>query len=686
MNKRFIKYFWALPLLGMLSGCSDSEVSEGSQNANNAINFAVTTSKQSSSDSRATIVDNDAVRVDGSSFGLYAYSHSADWVKGTAPSTTPNFMNNQEVKYDGSSWKYDPLKFWTDDKISFFGYLPYATSKLLDGITDAAVTASAEANAMPQVEFQQTMDAAKMIDFVASHAINKKSGDGIVTLDFKHVLTRLNFKARLDEELLNNSTTHVYVTGLKICGTKGYTDPADETGATLIGNDASRFFKKATFVLGDGNGTQDPTDQTGATYLNDAEGQWKYVAGTNPTINAAAPQDDALDIAGIMPLTDHTLTSTTDQTKTVTTHGKEVEQNGDVTPLLTTDGAKQHYLFLIPPYGIEGIKSEKDVIVELKYVVVTQDEKLDEKFTPIPTKEKTVAVSLPNGTLQQGKAYNIIFTVGLNPVRVDVNVSDWDKDETTKYAPSEKSNTNSNTDILTAWEALNTKKALTKTANYFVINVDEMPQTTPLDLRTKVDGNRFSAFEVGDQVELKFADDEDGNTFDDTKKVLVPNGWYYENRPVNGKTRHIISKLSNYITVVPTTDYDPSTQYNATDLNALLTQLNTAHTGDIHYYAVDFYCKAPAASSFDLSTLTGLENTLKDFDFDRDYLYIVFNEDNGGGTQTYAVPDGWELTAVKSFPGKYLLKPKGTGSNTSATSMAVGETVYANGGSFQLSK
>ena len=681
MNKRLVKYFWALPLLGMLSGCSDSEVSEGSQNANNAINFTVTTSKQSSSDgttkSRATIVDNDAVRVDGSSFGLYAYSHSADWVKGTAPSTTPNFMNNQEVifKLADGAWKYDPLKFWTDDKISFFGYLPYATSPLING-TGAAVTANAEKGAMPQVEFTQAMDAAKMVDFVASHAINKISGDGVVTLDFKHVLTRLNFKARLDEDLIDNSTTHVYVTGLKICGTKGYTDPADKIGATLIANNASRFFKKATFVLGDGNGTG-----------NEADGQWKYEAGTNPTINAADPQDEALDIASIMPLEDHTLSTTTtvkQETKKVTVeHGKEVNQKGEVTPLLNTVGTKQHYLFLIPPYGVDGIKSEKDVIVELKYVVVTEDPDLEEGFTP--TRTKTVAVSLPNGTLQQGKAYNIIFTVGLNPVRVDVNVSDWDKDETTKYAPSEKSNTNSNTDILAAWEELNKKKALTKTANYFVINVDEMPQTTPLDLRSKVDGNRFSAFEVGDQVELMFADEKAGNEFDDTKKVLVPNGWYYENRTVNGKKRHIISKLSNYITVVPTTDYDPSTQYNATDLNALLTQLNAAHTGDIHYYAVDFYCKAPAAALFNLSTLTGLENTLKKFDFDRDYLYIVFNEDNGA-SQNYAAPDGWEFTAVKSFPGKYLLKPKGTGSNTSATSMAVGETVFSNGGSFQLNK
>ena len=122
MNKRIIKYFWALPLLGMLSGCSDSSVNEGSQNSNYAVNFSVAASKQSNSDgtkSRATIVDNDVVNAANSSFGLYAYSHTGDW--STVPNNTPDFMNDQKVEYSGGSWTYNPLKFWSTDNVSFFG-------------------------------------------------------------------------------------------------------------------------------------------------------------------------------------------------------------------------------------------------------------------------------------------------------------------------------------------------------------------------------------------------------------------------------------------------------------------------------------------------------------------------------------------------------------------------------------
>ena len=471
MNKRFIKYFWALPLLGMLSSCSDSSVTENSQNASNAINFSVTTSKQSSSDgtvSRATIVDNSVVNAPNSSFGLYASSDPNGWTPGTAPTATPNFMNDQKVDYDNGSWTYDPLKFWSSDKVSFFAYWPYTA-----GVTHA----SAVAGAMPQVEFTQKMDAENMVDFIASHAINLTRDDGVVTLDFKHVLTRLNFKARLDEKLKDNSSTHIFIKEMKICGTDGSTTAAGGTK----GNDASRFFSKATFVLGDGKGTPDPTDQTGKKYLNDAEGQWKYEAETSPVINKAEAQPTAMDLKKLMPITTTTLHSD-DKTKDIT--GVELKQSGDTIGLFKpTAEKKQHYLFLIPPHGIEGIKSNTDVIVELKYEIATADPSLiPEKFTPAD--ERTVAVSLPNGTLQQGKAYNIVFTVGLDPVKVEANVTDWDTD-LIENAPEDKAENNEATGILAAWARLNATKAQDETANYFVIKVDKKP-TGNLDLRSTV--------------------------------------------------------------------------------------------------------------------------------------------------------------------------------------------------------
>ena len=659
MNKRIIKYFWALPLLGMLSSCSDSSVTENSQNASNAINFSVTTSKQSSSDgtvSRATIVDNSVVNAENSSFGLYAYT--GDWTQGTAPSTTPDFMNNQEVNYKNGSWQYDPLKFWSDAKVSFFAYWPYTT-----GVTKA----SAVANAMPQVEFTQKMDAENMVDFIASHAINQDKNVGVVGLDFKHVLTRLNFKARLDQELIGNKSTHIFIKEMKICGTDGSTTA---TGGTKANTD-SRFFSTATFVLGDGLGTQDPTAQGSVKYLNDAEGQWKYDAEQTPSvINKATPQKEALDVTSLMPIATTTLTSD-GTTKDMT--GAELKQNGDTIGLFKpTADKKQHYLFLIPPYGIEGIKNNTDVIVELKYDVVTADPSLEAKFTPVDS--RVAAVSLPTGTLQQGKAYNIVFTVGLNPVKVEANVTDWDTD-LIENAPEEKAANNDKASILDAWKKLNDTKKQDETANYFVIKVNK--PADKLDLRTDVDAEKdLAAFQLGDQVELLF-NDEDGGSYNIANNVLVPNGWYCEDREVNHVKRHIITKVTNYITKVA--------ENGADAIAAALTELNKAKGEDtkgIRYYAVNVY-SGTAPSVLDLtSTGTTTPPVLDKFE-DGDYIYIYFNSD-GGGDKNYKAPANWEIVKVETTPlGKYRLQKK-TSSQTS--NVAIGNTGFVAGSTINVNK
>ena len=665
MNKRLVKYFWALPLLGVLSSCSESSLDEGSQNANNAVQFNVSTSKQS----RAFIVDND--EVNNHDFGLFAYSHSGTWADfraGTSGIGTPNFMNDQLVSHATGSWAYDPLKFWTNDNISFFGYWPIMddVTKQPDAQGVQQSTASAANNAMPQVVFTQKMDAADMVDFIVSHATDKKRDDGVVTLDFKHVMTRLNFKARLDEALYvdpstSTASTHVFLKKLSICGTDGSYDPnaSDGHGGTgaKVANVDSKFYKTATFVLGDGSGT-------GA----EVNGKWGYTA--------AAQQPTELDLASILKTGTQTLTSTSDPSKSYTATAIDLNNDGSPTDLLkqTADATpKQHYVFLIPPHGKDGIQSEKDVIMDLEYDIVTLDEKLGKKMVITPMH---YAVSLPNGTLQQGVPYNIIFTVGMNPVKVDVNVSDWDQNETI-LASSETATTSDANGIVDAWRKLNTTKAQDKTGNYFVIYVNDTP-SSDLDLRSApLVGTQaatwFSAFEMGDQVELKFTK-EDTDPF--THNVLVPNGWVYNDRIVNGETRHIITKTSKYATVVAS-NYDASTSYQTTDFESALDALNSAYATDTHNYAIDFYGAAPAAALFDMSSVD-IDAKLTNFanKFDQNYLYLVFNTENASGAQTYTAPDGWTITPVRNHPGKYLLKKAGS-TNGATSNISIGDQGFS---------
>ena len=59
-------------------------------------------------------------------FGVFAcYTGSLDYDN---TSVSPNFMYNQQVRYDAGAWTYAPVKYWPNadaDRITFFAYAPY---------------------------------------------------------------------------------------------------------------------------------------------------------------------------------------------------------------------------------------------------------------------------------------------------------------------------------------------------------------------------------------------------------------------------------------------------------------------------------------------------------------------------------------------------------------------------------
>ena len=69
-------------------------------------------------------------------FGVFGYY--TDGEDYASANTFPNFMYNQQVKWDGSVWKYEPVKYWPNeygqsatsddvDRVTFFSYAPWIT-------------------------------------------------------------------------------------------------------------------------------------------------------------------------------------------------------------------------------------------------------------------------------------------------------------------------------------------------------------------------------------------------------------------------------------------------------------------------------------------------------------------------------------------------------------------------------
>ena len=473
----------------LLAGCAQNEITDVSPDAAPPVGFKVFTDAQTRgliTNGNATSA-NVAMGIQTTGFGVFAY-YTGQSAWNNTGSFTPNFMYNQMVEYK-SGWTYTPVKYWPNtegDKISFFAYAPYSTGST-NGI--AFTTTTKNSTGAPKLNFTLQTTPQNMIDLVATNAGqsgNEKTIDvtkktDAVAFKLKHVLTRASFKAKLDASLTGtDGKTHVFVTGMRILGKDLRNDPNGNTGNNVTANGVSKFYSGATYQWSDGT--------------------WNY---TSP---AATQQGAAYELGNtsFMPL----VSKTGVINSSYTTSGIELPQGASEISLLNAN----QYAFLIPPVDITGITAATDVKMQLDYDIVTVDANLSKGYSVTST---TATVSLPNTTLQRGKAYLYTFTVGLEKVQVSATVEDWALPVQDAYIPSTTATTST---LTTAIGAMNTAKGNNKNCNYFVINCASGSYGTTLNLTTPL--TSATSFVSGDKIDLKFASSPSIST-----GVTVPTEW-----------------------------------------------------------------------------------------------------------------------------------------------------------------
>lgn len=153
------KVFYFAAIAAMFAACSSEELADQAafqQDANGTpVNFSIYTPRgvtRAGTDSTITTenLKNGYHKNDG--FGIFAYYTVGEKYDQKA---TPNFMYNQQVKWNGEKWAYEPVKYWPNefgtaatsddiDYLTFFSYAPWVkvvpTTGEVDvtGITDAA--------------------------------------------------------------------------------------------------------------------------------------------------------------------------------------------------------------------------------------------------------------------------------------------------------------------------------------------------------------------------------------------------------------------------------------------------------------------------------------------------------------------------------------------------------------------
>ncbi len=164
----------ALCCATVFSGCSGEGIRP--EDAASQIQFATPDNWGDDSATRTVSDDSGTSFIVGDKIGVYAYYTQAGtdgWAE---------FMMNEDVLKESSSWTYSPVKYWpanTNDKISFYGYYPYT-------------------------EGQTNPEAIEIDDAVtdwlwATPVTNQKSGT--VNLLFHHALAGIRIKVTCSDEM-----------------------------------------------------------------------------------------------------------------------------------------------------------------------------------------------------------------------------------------------------------------------------------------------------------------------------------------------------------------------------------------------------------------------------------------------------------------------------------------------------
>lgn len=361
----------------LMAGCAQNELTLESPDANPPVGFDVYTGVQTRGPE--TLIG----AVQSAGFGIFGYyTGQAGW----ASSGTPNFMFNQKATYAANAWSYTPVKYWpskSGDKVTFFAYAPYNSITTTSPVNFGIVTCANTYSGNPYLDFTIQTDPSKSVDLVTAEAKDQVKQASAVGFTFNHVLSRAKFSAKTSETLASGS--HVFIKSVKILGSSR--------------NPGSKFYSKARYTF--------------------SANTWDYTT-TGGAAATAVIQTADYDLQKILKLT-------------TPSAGGYNTSSVDITITTAVSIFKDNeYFFFIPVANATGTAAD-DIKVEIEYDVVTVDSAVNGGHT---VTSNTNIVSLPTGTLKKGTAYNFIFTVDMNQIKVTATtVSGWGNENSSTVTP-----------------------------------------------------------------------------------------------------------------------------------------------------------------------------------------------------------------------------------------------------------
>lgn len=469
--------FLAAATAAIVSSCSQSAESVIEDNSNNIetsqtpVNMSVYTASSTRAGSTGNITDAQSLAQKGG-FGVFAYqTGSTDYTAGQT-SFQPDFMYNQKVTGTNATapvWSYSPIKFWPNDnttadnagakgetntgKVSFFAYAPYAT---VTGNETSGITGFSANNVAgdPTVTYKLTTDGSANVDLLwgtaeTSNSAAKTNGSN-VSGDAQNGTILNGGQAAVNVNLtkMKNNGKILFVFKHALAKFGGKDASSSNTAGLLIKadpDDASYndFGSVTKITVKDITITTDGTDANGATKkqsfvtsgkLNLATGAWTLDDAKDATLSQVIAQSgtenkDAELADAIQEPASKTDNSAFDFDKDIKSGVTKIAQSvykDETAPLL-----------FIPGSTLPKLK------VTITYVVRTKDSKLSKGYSET-TNVITKIVDFGTKKVEMNKRYTLTLILGVNSVKFDATVSNWENATTTG---SDNTSTTDNTDV-----------------------------------------------------------------------------------------------------------------------------------------------------------------------------------------------------------------------------------------------
>lgn len=134
----------------------------------------------------------------GSVIGVFGYYTGTNTWAEKGATTTPNFMYNEDVEKGASAWGYSPQKYWpnsTTENLSFFAYYPH--TNLLKNYFGSDIISFPKNTTpgVPAITYNApATNYGSKVDFLYATALDQNKEDGTVSLQFKHLMAKVQFK------------------------------------------------------------------------------------------------------------------------------------------------------------------------------------------------------------------------------------------------------------------------------------------------------------------------------------------------------------------------------------------------------------------------------------------------------------------------------------------------------------